>query len=141
MSLHKIFRVALVSLVVGLTLVLLHSLRDTPATPIHAPQPAKDEVASLQTVAETALAGREGAVVVIDPQTGRLRAVVNQDLAFNSAFPPGSAIKPFTALAALRAGVLTENTRIRCPGKYKRSDVIDACVHPPRLPAFNVAEA
>src|SRR5689334_16187836 len=130
MSLHKIFRVALVSLVVG-----------TPATPIHAPQSAEDDKTNLQAVAESALAGRDGAVVVIDPQTGRLRAVVNQKLAFNTAFPPGSAIKPFTALAALRAGVLTENTRIRCPGKYKRTDVVDACVHPPKLPAFDVAQA
>jgi len=126
---------------IGLTIVLSRSLRETPATPIHIAEHAKDENTDLQTIAESALAGREGAVVVIDPQTGRLRAVVNQELAFNSAFPPGSAIKPFTALAALRAGVLTEHTRIRCPGKYKRSDVIDACVHPPRLPAFNVAEA
>ena len=100
-----------------------------------------DGLPGLQQVAETMLAGREGAIVVIDPQTGRLRAVVNQELAFKHTFPPGSTIKPFTALAALRAGVLTENTRIRCPGKYKRSDVIDACVHPPKLPAFNVAEA
>lgn len=92
----------------------------------------------LQLVAETALAGREGAVVVLDPQTGRLRAVANSELAFKSAFPPGSTIKPFTALAALRAGILTENTRIRCPGKYKRDD---ACVHPAKLPAFNAAEA
>jgi SpoIID/LytB domain protein len=125
----------------GLTFALSRSLHETPATPIHTPEPAADENTDLQAVAETALAGREGAVVVIDPQTGRLRAVVNQQLAFNNAFPPGSAIKPFTALAALRARVLTENTRIRCPGKYKRSDVIDACVHPPRLLAFNVAEA
>jgi stage II sporulation protein D len=136
------FRIALVvSLVIGLTLVLSHNLRDAPAQPVRASEPATDENAGLQAAAESALAGREGAVVVLDPQTGRLRAVVNQELAFKTAFPPGSAIKPFTALAALRAGVLTENTRIRCPGKYKRDDVVDACVHPPKLPAFNAAEA
>jgi stage II sporulation protein D len=133
--------VLFVGLVVGFAVVLSRNLRNAPAQPTHTPEPTKNENADLQAVTETALAGREGAIVVLDPQTGRLRAVVNSDLAFKSAFPPGSAIKPFTALAALRAGVLTENTRIRCPGKYKRNDVIGACVHPPKLPAFNAAEA
>ena len=94
-----------------------------------------------KAVATNALGTREGAIVVLDPQTGRIRAVVNPDLAFKSAFPPGSTIKTFTALAALRTGVITEDTRIRCRGKYKRDDVIDACVHPPKLPPFNPAEA
>src|SRR6185369_2191298 len=91
-----------------------------------------------QAVAAAVLGTREGAIVLLDPQTGRIRAAVNPDLAFKSAFPPGSTIKTFTALAALRAGVITEDTRIRCRGKYK---VIDACVHPPKLPPFNPAEA
>lgn len=94
-----------------------------------------------QAVAAAALGAREGAIVVLDPQTGRIRAVVNPDLAFKSAFPPGSTIKTFTALAALHAGAITEDTRIRCRGKYKRVDVIDACVHPQKLPPFNAAEA
>lgn len=95
----------------------------------------------LHAFAESTLAGREGAIVVLDPQTGRIRAAVNPALAFKSAFPPGSTIKTFTALAALRAGVITGDTRIRCRGKYKGNDVIDACVHPPKLPPFNLAEA
>ncbi len=141
-SFQIMFRIAFaIGVAVCLTIAISSNLRNAPAKPTHPPEPAKDETADLQAVAETALAGREGAVVVIDPQTGRIRAVVNQDLAFKSVFPPGSAIKPFTALAALRAGLLTENTRIRCPGKYKREDVVDACVHPPKLPAFNTAEA
>src|SRR5262245_14418934 len=61
---------------------------------------------ALQKVAEESLGDREGAVIVIDPQNGRLRAVVNPRLAFEQTFPPGSAIKPFTALAALRAGIV-----------------------------------
>ena len=141
-SFQIVFRIAFaISVAVCLIIAISRNLRDVPATPVHTPEPTTEENTDLQAVAETALAGREGAVVVLDPQTGRLRAVVNSDLAFKSAFPPGSAIKPFTALAALRAGVLTENTRIRCPGKYKRNDVVDACVHPPKLPAFNAAEA
>ena len=109
--------------------------------PAHTPEVPKNKSTRLQAIAEAALAAREGAIVVLDPQTGLIRAVVNSELAFKSAFPPGSTIKTFTALAALRAGVITEDTRIRCRRKYKRDDVIDACVHPPKLPPFNPAEA
>ena len=49
---------------IGLTIVLSRSLRETPATPIHIPEHARDENTDLQTIAESALAGREGAVVV-----------------------------------------------------------------------------
>jgi hypothetical protein len=46
---------------------------------------ASDE--KLKVAATEALGDREGAVIVIDPQTGRLRAVVNPRLAFEQAFP------------------------------------------------------
>ena len=73
---------------------------DQPAAPALTESELDD---ALQKVAEEALGQREGAVIVIDPQNGRLRAVVNPRLAFEQTFPPGSAIKPFTALAAMRA--------------------------------------
>src|ERR1044072_6723354 len=141
MSLNLILRVVLVvGIAIGVTLGLSHSLRDAPAKLVHTIEiPNAD--ARLQAVGETAQAAREGAIVVLDPQTGLIRALVNAELSFKSAFPPGSAIKSFTALAALRAGMITENTRMRCRGKYKRNDVIDACVHPLKLPPFNPAEA
>ncbi|MGH9803417.1 MAG: penicillin-binding transpeptidase domain-containing protein, partial [Blastocatellia bacterium] len=100
---------------------------------------ASDE--TLQRVAAEALGEREGAVIVIDPQTGRLRAVVNPRLAFEQAFPPGSAIKPFTALAALRAGLLDLQTRRQCQTKYSRSDFEIVCSHPHSQSPFNLAQA
>ena len=51
-----------------------------------------------QSAAEAAMTDREGALIVIDPQSGRLRAVVNPRIAFSQAYPPGSTIKPFTVL-------------------------------------------
>src|SRR5678815_2864148 len=77
-----------------------------------------EEDKRFQEVAESALGDREGAIVVIDVQTGRVRAVVNPHLAFQEAFPPGSTIKPFTALAALRSGVIDENSRTLCRERY-----------------------
>jgi SpoIID/LytB domain protein len=95
----------------------------------------------LQAVATAALGTREGAIVIIDPQTGRVRAVVNPGLVFQNAFPPGSTVKPFTTLAALRAGVIKHDTRIRCRQKYKREDLVDTCSHPRDLTPLNAAEA
>jgi stage II sporulation protein D len=95
----------------------------------------------LQARGAASLGDREGAIVILDPQTGNVRAVVNPDIAFNNAIPPGSAIKPFMALAALRAGVIDPDTRIRCRQKYKREDVVDSCSHPPNLEPFTPAEA
>ena len=100
-----------------------------------------DEDVRLQFVATSALGTHEGAIVVIDPESGRVRAVVNAPLAFQSAFPPGSTIKPFTTLAALQSGVITKDTRMRCPGKYKRDETIDDCSHPENLDAFDPIQA
>jgi len=126
----------------GLTFVLSHGFTHVPPKIV---QPERDtgndQDARLQSVATSALGAREGAVIVIDPQTGHLRAVVNGPLAFQSAFPPGSTIKPFTTLAGLRGGVITRDTRIRCQGKYKQQDLIGACAHPPNLDPFGPVEA
>ncbi len=95
----------------------------------------------LQKVAAEALGEREGSVIVVDPQTGRLRAVVNSRLAFEQAFPPGSAIKPFTALAALRTGLLDLQTRRQCQTKYSSEDFEIVCSHPRSNSPFNLTQA
>ncbi|MFN0109124.1 MAG: SpoIID/LytB domain-containing protein [Blastocatellia bacterium] len=102
-------------------------------------EPVSDD--ALQRVAVEALGEREGAVIVIDPQTGRLRAVVNPRLAFEQAFPPGSAIKPFTALAALRAGLLDLQTQRQCQTKYARENFEIICSHPRSQSPFNLTQA
>lgn len=110
----------------------------TPPVPV---QTSVEEDASLQAVATAALNDRDGAIVIVDPQTGRVRSLINPGLAVHSAFSPGSTIKPFTTLAALRTGTIDQNTRMRCRQKYKRADVVDSCVHPPNLAPFNPTEA
>src|SRR5688572_226770 len=95
----------------------------------------------LQTLAESALGNREGAIIIIDPQTGQIRAAVNRDLALSRAFPPGSTIKPFTTLTALRAGIIDENSRTHCREKYQHNDNTEVCSHPRDLPPLNPAEA
>ncbi|HEX6046532.1 MAG TPA: SpoIID/LytB domain-containing protein [Pyrinomonadaceae bacterium] len=100
-----------------------------------------EEDKRLQENAESALGERDGTIVVIDVQTGRVRAVVNPHLAFEAAFPPGSTIKPFTALAALRAGVIDENSRTLCRERYKHNGVNAVCSHKAHLPPLNPSDA
>src|SRR5678816_1012118 len=64
------------------------------------------------------LSGREGTIILCDPSTGLIRAISNRRIAFEQSFPPGSAIKPFTLLAALRAGIVNRDTQRQCSGEY-----------------------
>jgi penicillin-binding protein 2 len=101
----------------------------------------------LQAAAETALQGRRGAVVALDPRDGQVLALasvpgydpnlfsmglssaqyralqedIDQPL-FNRAlrgqYPPGSTIKPLLALAGLHYNVVGPNDTIFCPGWF-----------------------
>jgi SpoIID/LytB domain protein len=132
---------------IGLLVALLSSCAAHQAQPSSnssqsAPAFSESELdAALQKIAEESLGGREGAVIVIDPQNGRLRAVVNPRLAFEQTFPPGSAIKPFTALAALRAGLIDREFRHRCQKRYVRDDFEIVCSHPVSNSPFSLSQA
>lgn len=96
---------------------------------------------ALQAAATNALGQREGTIIVMDPQTGRVRAVANQQVAFEDSFAPGSTIKPFVALAALRAGLIDKDSRTLCREHYSRKDFATVCAHPRGLPPLDVTEA
>jgi len=99
----------------------------------------------LQRAAERALAGREGALVAIDPRSGEVLAMVSRPAydpnifargirrdewraltedplrpmgsrAIQGTYPPGSTFKIIMAAAALEEGVITPFTRIHCGG-------------------------
>jgi len=95
----------------------------------------------LQQTAENALGQREGAIIVLDPQTGRVRAVVNKELAFEKALSPGSTIKPFTALTALNEGLIKEDSTLVCRAPYKREGFSINCVHGREEPPFDLVHA
>ncbi len=100
----------------------------------------------LQRVAEAALGARRGAVVLLDIATGEVlvmaskpdydlnafvptlsveafRAISENEAWMNRAlqglYPPGSPFKLITAMAALKAGVITPETRFDCDRFYK----------------------
>jgi len=96
---------------------------------------------ALRRAAESALGGRAGVVLVLDAQTGRVRASAGGRLAFSEATPPGSAVKPFTALAALEAGALDEESRHSCRGRYEREGFHVNCAHPRYRTRFDARAA
>src|SRR5688500_18922348 len=96
---------------------------------------------ALQQAAEAALGNRQGSIVLMDAQTGRVRAAVNPEGAYAQAMMPGSSIKPFTTLAALRAGLIEEDSRTVCPGRFTGLSFSLPCVHANHLPPFNPAQA
>jgi penicillin-binding protein 2 len=69
-----------------------------------------------------------GSVVAVNPNNGRVLAIVNQKLAFSSGFEPCSTIKPVVALAALREGLINRRTMIRV-GRRASIDLTEALAH------------
>lgn len=97
--------------------------------------------AGLQRAAVSALNDREGTIIVMDAQTGRVRTVVNSRVAFEQAFAPGSTIKVFTALAAMQSGLINESSRLLCQQRYAKDDFEIACSHPEVNAPFDPAQA
>jgi penicillin-binding protein 2 len=83
---------------------------------------AGDDIAGedpvIRQAALSALGNLNGAVVVLDPQTGRILSIVNQKLALTGAFTPCSTFKPVVATAALREGIISPETRIHAEGRF-----------------------
>ena len=106
---------------------------------------------ALQRVARDALGTFSGAVVAIEPSTGRVLAMVSNpgfdpnpfingiskdryqalqqdeekplyDRTIRGLFPPGSTVKPFVALAGLEILNLSPSSRVSCPGYYRLPD-------------------
>jgi len=75
-----------------------------------------------------ALGDMNGAVVVIDPETGRILAMVNQKLALAGGAIPCSTIKLSVALAGLSEGIVTKDTKINI-GHGVRLDMTQALAH------------
>lgn len=102
----------------------------------------------LQRTAELLLAGKVGTAVAMDPSNGHVLAMASfpafdpnafvvgmsheswndlvsnqfrpmENKAIQGQYPPGSIYKIITAIAGLEEGVITEHTRLFCPGYYR----------------------
>ena len=72
----------------------------------------------VRAAALEALGNMNGTVVSIDPNTGRILAMVNQKLALSSGAEPCSTIKVSVALAALSEGIITKDTPVNLGGGF-----------------------
>ena len=72
-----------------------------------------------------ALGNMYGTVVVINPDNGRILAMVNQKLALSSGAEPCSTIKISVALAALSEGIVTKDTQVSL-GRHYSVDMTQA---------------
>jgi penicillin-binding protein 2 len=66
----------------------------------------------VRAAAIEALGNMNGTVVAIDPDSGRILAMVNQKLALSAGAQPCSTIKVAVALAALSENVITKDTQV-----------------------------
>lgn len=74
-----------------------------------------------------ALGDMNGTVVVINPDNGRILAMVNQKLALSPGAEPCSTIKITVAMAALSEGIVTKDTMVQLPGF--RMNMTEALAH------------
>jgi beta-lactamase class D len=88
------------------------ALRNSAASNI-ANDTAAGEDLEVRGAAINALQGRSGTVVVMDPNTGRVYTVVNQQMALGSPVKPCSTVKLIVGLAALHEGVFDPNEDVR----------------------------
>jgi cell division protein FtsI/penicillin-binding protein 2 len=82
----------------------------------------------VREAAVEALGRYNGAVVAVDPNTGRILTVVNQKIAFGDGYIPCSTIKPAIAIAALEENVITRDTMLKV-GRRKYMNLTEAMAH------------
>jgi penicillin-binding protein 2 len=72
----------------------------------------------VRAAAIEALGNMNGTVLAIDPSSGRILAMVNQKLALSAGAEPCSTIKVAVALAALKEGLVKDDTPVNLGGHY-----------------------
>ncbi len=113
------------------------TLKKKKAAPRYKPAPPVDPTEGdnvdgddleIRRAAVEALGTMNGAVVVAEPNSGRILTIVNQKLALKSGFIPCSTIKLVTSIAALNEHLITRETFIPI-GRYQRYNLTTAIAH------------
>jgi cell division protein FtsI/penicillin-binding protein 2 len=96
---------------------------------------------NLQLFLNQIMPGKQGAVIVSNPKTGRILALWNPPTALHEAFPPGSTAKVVASAAALEEGVITPAERIQCRRVPRLLGEAYHCSHPAAGQPFDLAAA
>lgn len=91
-----------------------HKARPRPAPAVILPSSASAWDVAVGLAAQRALGRAAGAVVAMDPRTGRVSTVVNPADAMQRAYQPCSVFKIVVGIAGLSEGVITPETTYRC---------------------------
>lgn len=83
----------------------------------------------IRRAAVDALSGRSGTVVVMDPNTGRVYTIVNQQMAVGSPVKPCSTVKLIVGLAALHEKVFDPNMDVQLASNGWSLNLTDAIAH------------
>lgn len=81
----------------------------------------------VRRAAVSALAGHAGTIVVLEPQTGKVLSIVNQEWAIRKGFKPCSTIKLVTGVAGVSDSAISEDGNIR--SRSFPMDLDDALAH------------
>lgn len=83
----------------------------------------------LQRTLNDAMNDRQGTAVALDVETGQVLASYRMDVAARRVVSPGSTMKPFTLMALLEAGLVTEKTALVCPKTVRIGERNLDCSH------------
>jgi hypothetical protein len=91
--------------------------------PVNVPSVATTISDAAESAAQSAVSQHaQSSMVVIQPSTGRILAIANNDgfndFALTAAVAPGSSMKVITSTALLNAGLVTPQTSVACPKAY-----------------------
>jgi hypothetical protein len=86
------------------------------------------EDAEVRRAVVNALGNHAGTVVVMDPKSGRVYSIVNQEWALRRGFKPCSTIKLVTGLAGLNEKIIDPSDTVMVSGAY-HMDLTDALAH------------
>jgi len=89
----------------------------------------RGEDPEVREAALAALRGHAGTVVVMDPYSGRIYSIVNQEWAVRKGFKPCSTIKLVVGLAALKEGLIDARTPLPLGGGSIAMNLIEALAH------------
>src|SRR3954465_4613389 len=82
----------------------------------------------VRAAAVDALGNMNGTIVAINPDNGRILAMVNQKLALSEGAQPCSTFKVAVGLAALSEGIITKDTDVKL-GRRTRVNLTQALAH------------
>jgi cell division protein FtsI/penicillin-binding protein 2 len=99
------------------------------------------DTGALQPAVTQLMAGKPGAVVVLDVQSGKILAQSNLKVAAQRVAAPGSVVKPFVLMELLQSGKLNAEQHLVCHRTLTIAGRRMDCTHSPAITNLDAADA